>query len=58
MSSPQVYLARVRRSTVPNSDVRMVSLEVFQDSDPVDLEEGDEFVTVQTQIDLFDTPDW
>lgn len=45
----RVYLARVERDITGD-----VHLHVVRDTDRVELHEGDEFVTIQTTVDLHD----
>ena len=46
------FLARVRREE-PVEGIRNVSLDLVRDEDTVELNEGDEFVTVVMRVDPF-----
>jgi hypothetical protein len=50
-----IFIARVRRET-PVPGITTVHLELIRDEDTVELHDGDEFVTVDLQIDPFEDP--
>ena len=43
------FLARVRREAITGA----VSLDLFRPDDPVELDQGDEFITVNLRVDPF-----
>lgn len=50
------FLARVRRADhqVGDETFRTVDLELIRDEDAVELQDGDEFVTVELKVDPFE----
>lgn len=46
------FLARIRRSE-PIPGIKLVSLDLIRDEDAVEINDGDEFVTLQMVIDPF-----
>lgn len=48
------FMARVKRTHLPESDEQIIELELIRDTDTVEIHQGDEFVTVELAVDPFE----